>query len=336
MLNDLRYAIRMLTKNAGFSIVAVVTLALGIGANTAIFTAFNAVALRPIQATKPERLVNIDVSTPQDRYGGRAFSYPNYVHYRDHNSVFSGLIAWSGTGLTLNAAPGVSNIGAAGGGISAIAGIRFFQQMAGSAELIRAALVSENYFSELGINPAMGRTFIPEEARAAYPVVMLSYNFWERRFNSDREILGKTVKLNGKPFTVVGLTPKDFIGTYQNVPSVWLPIGAFPLLELGRDVIRNREDNCCELIGRLKPAVTREKAQAEMTVLADRWRRTYLPGSEKREPVGITLTPGSPFGFRPTAEVMTVVGLVMGAVGLVLLIACANVAGLQLAKSLVR
>src|SRR5437867_51203 len=208
--------------------------------------------------------------------------------------------------------------------------------MAGSAELIRAALVSENYFSVLGINPAMGRTFIPEEARAAYPVVMLSYNFWERRFNSDREILGKTVKLNGKPFTVVGLTPKDFIGTYQNVPSVWLPISAFPLLELGRDVIRNREDNCCELIGRLKPAVTREKAQAEMTVLADRWRRTYLPGSEKSKPVAITLTPGSPFGFRPTAQVMTVVGLVMGAVGLVLLIACANVAGLQLAKSLAR
>src|SRR5436853_1152004 len=297
-MNDLKFAFRQLLKNPGFSAVAILALAIGIAVNTAIFTAYNAVALRPIQATKPDSLVNIHVSMLADHDGSRAFSYPDFVHYRDHNSVFSGLIAASGAGLTLNDAPEASNTAAAGGGISGIAGIRFFQQMAGSAELIRAALVSDNYFSVLGINPAMGRTFTPGEARTAYPVVMLSYNFWERRFSSDREILGKTVKLNGKPFTVVGLTPKDFMGTYQNVPGVWLSIRAFPVLEPGRDVVRNREDDCCGLIGRLKPGATTEKAQAEMTVLADQLRRTYPISSEKSKPVTITLTPGSQFGFR--------------------------------------
>ena len=174
-MNDLKFAFRQLLKNPGFSAVAILALAIGIAVNTAIFTAYNAVALRPIQAPKPDSLVNIHVSTPADHYG-RAFSYPDYAHYRDHNSVFSGLIAASGTGLTLNDAPEASNTAGVGGGISAIAGIRFFQQMAGSAELIRAALVSENYFSVLGINPAMGRTFTPEEARTASPVVMSSWS----------------------------------------------------------------------------------------------------------------------------------------------------------------
>ena len=147
MFNDLRYAFRQLLKNPGFSAVAILALAIGIAVNTAIFTAYNAVALRPIQATKPDSLVNIHASALADHYDGGAFSYPDYVHYRDHNSVFSGLIAASGTGLRLNDAPEASNTAAPGGGISGIAGIRFFQQMAGSAELIRAALVSENYFS---------------------------------------------------------------------------------------------------------------------------------------------------------------------------------------------
>src|SRR5881397_2781561 len=111
-MNDLKFAFRQLLKNPGFSAVAILALAIGIAVNTTLFTAYNAVALRPIQATKPDSLVNIHVSTLADHYGGRAFSYPDYVHYRDHNSVFSGLIAASGTGLTLNDAPEASNTAA--------------------------------------------------------------------------------------------------------------------------------------------------------------------------------------------------------------------------------
>ncbi|HEV2491618.1 MAG TPA: ABC transporter permease [Terriglobia bacterium] len=335
LLQDLRYGLRMLAKNPSFTAVAVLALAVGIAVNTAIFTAYNA-ALRPIQATDPHRIVNIYHSTLKDHYGG-AFSYPDYVYYRDHNAVFSSLIAASGAELALSDTANTSRSAApAGGGITALAGIRFFQQVAGTAEFVRAAMISENYFSGLGINPVMGRTFTPEEARGAYPVAMLSDNFWQRRFNSDPAILGKTLKLNGKQFAVIGITPKDFMGTYENVQSVWLPLSAFPLLEPGRDPFHNRDDDCCDLFARLKPGVTKEHAQSEMTVLADQLRRTYTSGSKNNQPATITLTPGSPFGPGPSPEVKAVVALVMGAVSLVLLIACANVAGMQLARSAAR
>jgi predicted permease len=335
LLQDLRFGLRMLAKNPGFTAVAVLALAVGIAVNTTIFTAYNAV-LRPIQATDPSRVVNIYQSaTSRDRYG-RAFNYPDYVYYRDHNDVFSSLIAASGAELALSDPSNVSRSAAQAGGITALAGIRFFQQVAGTAEFIRAAVVSENYFAGLGINPFMGRVFTPEEARGSGPVVMLSYNFWQRRFSSRPEILGKTLKLNGKQFTVIGITPKDFMGTYENVQSVWLPFGAFPLLEPGRDPLHNREDECCNLYARLKPGVSRQEAQSAMTVLAHQLRRTYPQGSNSHQPVTITLTPGSPFGPGPSPEVLAVVALVMGAMSLVLLIACANVAGMQLARSAAR
>jgi len=227
-LQDLRYGLRMMAKNPGFTAVAVLALAVGIAVNTAIFTAYNA-ARQPIQATAPRRWVNIYRSTFEDRYG-RAFSYSDYAYYRDHNAVFSSLIAASGAELALSDTESAGPPGASvGGGITALAGIRFFQQVAGTAEFVRAAMISENYFSGLGINPFVGRAFTPEEARSVYPVVMLSYNFWRRRFGSDPALIGKTLKLNGKPFVVMGITPKDFMGTYDNVQDVWLPLSAFGL-----------------------------------------------------------------------------------------------------------
>ena len=335
LLQDLRYGQRMLARNPGFTAVAVLALAVGIAVNTAIFTAYNA-ARQPIQATAPRRWVNIYRSTFEDRYG-RAFNYPDYVYYRDHNAVFSSLIAASGAELALSDTESAGRPGApVGGGITALAGIRFFQQVAGTAEFVRAAMISENYFSGLGINPFVGRSFTPEEARGAYPAVMLSYNFWRRRFGSDPALIGKTLKLNGKPFVVIGITPKDFMGTYDNVQDVWLPLSAFPLLEPGRDPLHNHNDECCALFARLKPGLKMEQAQAAMSVLADQLRHTYPSGSKNSQPVTITLTPGSPFGPGLTPEVLAVVALVMGAVSLVLLIACANVAGMQLARSATR
>src|SRR5438094_782047 len=335
LLQDLRYGLRMLAKNPGVTAVAVLALATGIAVNTAIFSVYNAAMLRPIQATDSHRVVNIYRSTIEDRYR-QGFSHPDYIYYRDRNTVLSSLIAESETDLTLSETSGANNPAATGRAISGIAGIHFFQQMAGSAEFVPAAMVSENYFSTLGISPVMGRTFSTEEARSAYPVVMLSHNFWQRRCNSDPNLLGKILKLNGKPFTVIGITPEDFMGTYPSVPSVWLALSAFPVLEPKRDPLHDRDDDAYRLFGCLKPGVTMGQAQAQITVLADQLRRTYPPGSSKSKPVSITMTPGSPLHLRPTGDVMTIVALVMGAVGLVLLIACANVAGLQLARAAAR
>src|SRR5262249_34897143 len=144
----------MLAKCPGFTVVTVLALAFGIAINTAIFTAFNAVAFRSMQATEPDRIVNIYRSTLQGRWG-QSFNYPDYVYYRDQNSAFSGLIAATGTTVSLSDLPSAAQSAVpASGGITALAGFRFFQQMAGSAELASGALISENYFSVLGVNPS--------------------------------------------------------------------------------------------------------------------------------------------------------------------------------------
>src|SRR5215472_518994 len=270
VLQDIRYGIRMLRKNPGFTVVAVFTLAVGIAVNTAVFTAFD-VTLRPIQATDPGRIVSIHRSSLHEENVWN-FNYPEYLYFRAHNQVFEDLFAAAGTEVSLSDAPNANGRSQVAGGITAAIGIRFFQQMAGSAELGWAAMVSQDYFSSLGISPVIGRSFAPGDS---YPEVLLSYSFWARRFESDPSVLGKTLKLNGKPFTVIGITPKDFIGTYQNAPSVWLPISDYPLLEPGRDPLHNANDDCCTVFGRLKPGITRQQAQADLTVLAEQLRRTY-------------------------------------------------------------
>jgi hypothetical protein len=328
---DVRYGLRMLRKNPDFTVVAVFTLAVGIAVNTAVFTAFD-VTLRPIQATDPGRIVTVQRSSVQDGNVWN-FNYPDYLYYRAHNQVFEDLFVAAGTGVSLSDAPNANGRPQVAGGITAAIGIRFFQQMAGTAELGWAALVSQNYFSTLGISLVIGRSFAPADSS---PEVLLSYSFWARRFESDPSALGKTLKLNGKPFTVIGITPKDFIGTYQNAPSVWLPISAYPLLEPGHDPLHNSNDECCSLYGRLKAGVSRHQAQADLTVLAEQLRQTYQAGSRNSRPVTISVAPASPFGDHPSPEAVMVVVSVMSAVALVLLIACANVAGLQLARSAAR
>ena len=334
LLQDLRYGWRMLVKNPVYTAASVIALAIGIAANTVIFTAYNAVDLRPIQAIDPGRVVNIyrwEVGT-----NGQTFSYPSYIYFRDHNTTFSSLVAATGTDLSFSEVSRVPGSARGAGRASSLFGIRFFQQMAGGTELVSAAVVSENYFQTLGISPALGRAFIPDDARRQEPVVMVSYNFWKRRLNSNPALLGKLVKLNGKPLTVVGVTPRDFMGTYPDIPSVWVPVSSLPSLEPKNEMQRDSENDCCGLYGRLKPGATREQAQSELTVLAEQFRKTFPAGAKHSKPVSITVTPGSPFSFGDRSPVRLIALILMAATSLVLLIACANVAGLQLARSAAR
>jgi len=190
MFQDLRYGLRMLLKNPGFTVVAVLTLALGIGVNTALFTLFNAVALRSLPVKDPDSIVKVyrkeSGKSSREVSGSLSmFSYPEYTGHRDNTQVFSGLTAYADTSLTL-----------------------------GGAEAESGLLVAENYFSVLGAEMGLGCAFAPEEGRTpgASPVVVLSHGFWQRRFGADASLIGKSVILNRQPFTVVGVTARDFNG----------------------------------------------------------------------------------------------------------------------------
>jgi macrolide transport system ATP-binding/permease protein len=339
---DVRFAARMLAKHPGFTAVAVMALAVGIGVNTAVFTAYKAVLLQPLEAKDPGKLVNVYRTTAQIAYDP-VFSYPDYEDYRDQNHVFSGLIAAAGDELALTSAPDMAGSGgSATGALIGAFGFQLPSVTSGGAQFVRSLSVSENYFSVLGVNAIRGRVFLRQDAPDldAHPALLISENYWQRRFGGNPSLLGKNVKLNGVSFTVIGITPHDFMGTNINVPNFWIPLRLRPLLHQGRDSLRDREDNCCVLHGRLAPGVTTPEAQAAMTLIADHLRSLHAPHSDGSKPATISLTPGSNLGQPATLPHDPGLGfallLVMGAVGLVLLIACANVASLQLARSAAR
>ena len=212
LLHDLRYAARQLRKSPGFTAVAIITLALGIGVNTAAFTAYKAFFGRSLDARDSGKMVNLALilhSGATEPY----FSYPDYEAYRDHLHSFSGLIAEGGSEvLTLSDAGGsVSQRSSADGSLAGKLGLLPFS--ASNKEFATTMLVSENYFSVLGVAPVRGRTFGDVSELAASPTVLISENYWQKRFAGDPALLGKTIRLNGVAFTVVGITPHDFVGT---------------------------------------------------------------------------------------------------------------------------
>jgi predicted permease len=342
VFQDLRFAARMLAKHPGFTAVAVLALAVGIGVNTAVFTAYKAVLLQPLEAKDPGKLVNVYRTTPQVPFDP-VFSYPDYEGYRDQNHVFSGLVASVPDELALTSAPNLIGTGASStGALIGAFGFQLPSQTSGGAQYVSALAVSENYFCVLGVNAIRGRVFLPQDAAdlEAHPALLISENYWQRRFGGDPALLGKTVKLNGAAFTIIGITPHDFMGTNINVPNFWIPLLLRPLLHQGTGFLHDREDKCCVLHGRLAPGVTAPEAQAAMTLVADHLRSLHAPHSDGSKPATISLTPGSNLG-QPTSLAHDpglgfAILLIMCAVGLVLLIACANVASLQLARSAAR
>ncbi len=335
---DLRFAARMLAKHPAFTAMGILALGLGIGVNTAIFTVYRAFLMRGIDARDAGRMVNVGRVDFAGKYDP-SFSYPDFEAYRDHSHALSGLIAATYDEVALTGAgktPGVG--GSMGGALTSIAGFHLPSLMAGGAEFVPVSIVSENYFSVLGIGAARGRVFSASDvpAESEFPVVLISENYWQRRLGADPAVLGKSIKLNGAAFTIVGITPRDFMGTDVNVPSFWVPMHEQILLHPGSDLLRDRENQSCRVFGRLADGVSLSQAQAEMNVVAEEVRKLHAPNSAGSRPGTISLFPGSPFGRDLESGLNFVVAVIMCAVGMVLVIACANVASLQLARSAAR
>ncbi|MFY9572510.1 MAG: ABC transporter permease, partial [Blastocatellia bacterium] len=309
MLNDLRYGVRTLIKRPGFTAVAVITLALGIGANTAIFSFVNAVFLqRPSQIAQPDRIATV-IGVREGRLGSYWFSYPDYVDYRDRNTVFEDLAAKAQVWL-------------------------FMSSGDGSIEVDGCA-VSSNYFSVLGVNPLIGRFFLPDDdAKAAgQSVVVLGYRIWQKQFGGDPDIAGKTIRMNRAPFSVIGVAPEGFRGLHAASPEkIWVP-GVFASLDKSPNATLNRANGWFDLVGRLKPERTIEEARAELTTVAAQLEAAY-PDSNK----SLTVSVAPVMGIYPFARDKEVAqtSLLIAVVSCVLLIACANLAGLLLVRGAAR
>ena len=306
---DLRYAFRMLFKSPGFTLVAVLALGLGIGANTAIFSVFNGMLWRPLPVKNPKQLVVL-ASKTRDFQFPVSMSYADFQDYRQLKSVFSDLVVY---------APSPVNFGAQG-----------------RPERAWADLVSGNYFSALGIEPVLGRTFAPDEGwvRNKDPLIVLSYKYWQKRFGGDRNIAGQTVQVNNHTFTIIGVAPEKYVGAYYFIePDFYLPISTIGLLDPSQtDVLTRRSASFLRVLGYLTPSVTPAQAMAAAQPIDQRLAQDF-PDSHK----GLSLLVLPELSARPEPGLggfmSTAVIVFMLLVGLVLLIACANVANLILARA---
>ncbi len=333
---DLRYGARALFRNARFTIPCVCTLALGIGLNTAVFTAYKAFVARPLDAREPNRMANFALQM-HDGTTSAIFSYPDYEAYRDHLHAFSGVIAVAIDKLRLTDAGGVVSQRSAQSG-SLIGRLVLLRPAVNNAEFATTFLVSENYFKVLGIAALRGRTFdsLSPSDLAASPSVLISENYWQRRFAGDPAVLGKSIRLNGAAFTIIGITPHNFVGTSMAVPDFWLSLSLDRLVHPERNLLQDRDDLCCRVFGRLAPGVNLTQGQAEATLLASHLRTLHDPNSDLSKDVTAFITPGSPLPGKMHPGLRLTILLIMIAAGMVLVIACANAASLQLARATTR
>jgi predicted permease len=299
LIQDAKYAIRMLAKNPGFTIVAILTLTLGIGANTALFSVANAVLFEPLPFRAPDQLVALYAR--RVRFERASISYPNFLDWQRENHTFVSLAAFRQDDFSLT---GV-----------------------GEAEHIRGEMVSADFFSTLGVSPSAGRLFTADEDRiGGAPVAVISSGLWKRKFGSALDVIGKRLALNGTDYTIIGALPAGFHLRLQNFAEnndVYIPIGQWTDL-----VFHDRSAGLgMKAIGRLKPGVTLEQARADMDAIANRLADAY-PVADKDSGIAVMSLKESMVG-----EIKPFLFLLLGAVGLVLLIACVNVANLALARS---
>lgn len=312
MLLDLRHAIRRFVREPIFSLAATLVIGLAVGANTSIFTLVNSLLLKELPGvSRQEELV--EIGRTQDGEGLETESYPDYRDYRDQNSTLQALAAWT------------------------IASLNF--RHGEESDRIYGCLVSGNYFTTLGAHPFLGRFFAPEEdaTPGTHPVAVLSYAFWQQRLAGDPEITGKSLTLNGQPFTVIGVTQPGFSGTVSPFrPEIWVPLMMQTVAQPGEtdaarqaDELQNRTSNWLFLFGRLRPASSLSQARADLSTIANRLEEQY-PQANRGQGVDLQPLRSLPSIARlPVAVVMT---LLFGITGTLLLIAGVNIAGLLLAR----
>jgi len=309
-LHDLRFAIRLLLKKPMFTALAVVTLALGIGLNTAVFSVVEALMLRPLPGVREaDRLAQLYRKWPGMEYGSN--SIPHWKDLRERTKdVFSDVATWKFSLVSI----------AAGG----------------RPERVMSHVVSANYFGMLGVGAVRGRVFIPSEdvGELAHPIAVLSYAAWQRRFGGTDDVIGKPIIVNGTAYTVVGVAPREFRGGIPIItPELWLPLMQLPQVEPGNGgALRERGENSMFVLARLAPGATMERAKARMKTLEGELRSDF-PGDYEHS--GITLVPQSEAGIHPMFRSAQVglTAVVMAVVLMLLLIACVNVANLFLARA---
>ena len=320
LLNDLRYGAKMLWKSKGVTMVAVISLAIGIGANSAIFSLVNSILLRPRAVSQPEQLVEVFVGEGENPY--HSTSYPSYVELRDRNGVFTGLAAY---GIAQYKLTGPSEV-----------------------EKVWAETVSGNYFDVLGVTSHKGRTFSSEEdlVPGKHPVAVLGYNLWQRRFNSDPELVGKTVTINEQQLTVVGIAPPQYNGMVRGLGiDIWVPMMTVPLVAPSGERSLSRGNRGLRMVGRLKPGTNIEQARARFNLLTQEMRAAHPEewmskhdGTGKVRESFVTVLSESETRIPPDMQSAAwgVFALLFVIINLVLLIACINLAGMLLARAVSR
>ena len=316
---DIRYALRTLAKSPGFTAAAIAVLALGIGANTAIFSIVRELVFSPRPYADEAQVVQLYTQDRKDRNRFRMFSYPTYRDICEQNTVFSGLLAHN---------PIFVGVGEGEGSRRAL-----------------AAIISSNYFSTLGVPLAQGRAFLPAEEKSgsAAPVVIASHLYWEKT-GGDPQLVGKTIRINERPFTVVGVTPEHFTGTMMLLgPELYFPLGDFDLLTNAfqaeaKRTLERRDAYMLLVVGRLKPGVTAAAAESTLSALATNLENAY-PVEQKDQtfttrPLPRLSTSTSPSPEQSDLKVFST--LLFGMAGVVLLVACLNLANMLLARSLAR
>jgi predicted permease len=335
---DIRYGMRMLLKNPGFTAIAVLTLALGIGANTAIFSVLDSVLLRKLPVVHSEQLAILtDPDSHGQNFGSEGgdrslLAYSEFEYLRDHNEVFSSIFASDSN---------LPDVRATLGG--------FLNGVANEEESLRIRLVSGDYFSTLGANPAAGRMFTSDvdKARGASPFAVISYALWKQRFGLDPSVLGKTIQVNQTSFEIIGVTQQGFFGeTVGEAPDVWVPAMMQDAIYPGRDLLTASQDmtnihTWLQVMARLKPGVTTEQAKASINVVFKRMLDSLggtLNAQERHEleDQRINLQAGARGSSTLNEAYGAPLKVLMGLVGFVLLIACANVANLLLARGTAR
>ncbi|HEU4871775.1 MAG TPA: ABC transporter permease [Pyrinomonadaceae bacterium] len=298
IIKDIRFALRGLLKHRAFTAIAVVTLALGIGGSTSIFTVVEAALIRGLPYKSPDRLYHLWEKTPQDKFSKREFSYPDYQDYEKNNVFEGGLAAYTGGGALLSGA--------------------------GESENVGAPRVSANFFSVLGVEPVLGRTFqAGEDQPGGNRVTVLTYAFWQRRFGGDPGIIGRALTINGESYSVIGVLPAGFQFALRN-NDLWLPY------QPTQNQLTRRYMHGTNLIGRLKPGLGPTEAQSELSVIANRIEQEHT-GSHAGTTAYLV-----PLQEEIVGTVRPILLVLLAAVGFVLLIACANVASLLLTRSLSR